>query len=91
MKSSMVSSISVTQSNTYNIQIISVFIREAVQLCKCGGTCTDMKYGMRETDAIYWNENNTIRLEMVKPKMRVKREVLYTISDMVGKSYIHGT
>lgn len=67
----------------YFIWIVS--IDEAIQKCECFSTCNDIKFGKQEVNVLHWLHKNTFRLELIKPKMRFKREVLYTITDIIGK------
>lgn len=68
------------------IDCLSEDIERAIQSCKCPVTCENVKFGRRDSETIYWIKNNTFRLELMKPKTRVIRENLYSLTDIMSKS-----
>lgn len=56
--------------------------------CECYQTCTNVKFGIQGESSLNWLQNNKLRVELNKPKMRLVREPLHCITDVVGKSIL---
>lgn len=55
--------------------------------CNCIDNCEDIKFNMKSSSYLAWLRGNTLRWEMNWPKFRIKREVIYAISDVLGKRH----
>lgn len=70
----------------YHFKLHLVPVQEAVDECNCLEMCTDVKFGIHQSVEVYWIQGNKLQVELIPPKMRVMREVIYTFTDIMGEN-----
>lgn len=59
-------------------------INEAFERCPCLENCEDVKFDVKSLSTSPWLRNRAVRIELEMPQYRIRREVLYTITDVLG-------
>jgi len=70
----------------------------ALHICKCPSTCTEIEYTMQTVKKSSWGVKNneevassetatsSFRWDLIPPKVRMRRDVVYSFEDLVGES-----
>lgn len=59
-------------------------IDEATNRCECYNTCFNIKFSIHGKNSLNWLQENKLRVELNKPKMRLVRHALQSITDVIG-------
>ncbi|XP_031619228.1 acid-sensing ion channel 5-like [Contarinia nasturtii] len=59
-------------------------IDEAINTCECYRTCFNIKFSIQEKNSLNWLQENKLRVELNKPKMRLVRHALHSIADVIA-------
>jgi len=69
----------------------------ALHICKCPSTCTEIEYTMQTVKKSSWGVKNneevassetatsSFRWDLIPPKVRMRRDVVYSFEDLVGE------
>ncbi|XP_055295694.1 sodium channel protein Nach-like [Sitodiplosis mosellana] len=66
------------------VELLKDDINEATKSCECYQLCTNVKFGIQGVNSLNWLQNNKLRMELSKPKMRLIREALHSYTDVVA-------
>lgn len=74
-----------TEISHYSLYVPTEIIKQICDRVECTRNCIDVKFNMKKLNQLAWFRGNSFRIDLDKPKLRVKREVIYQFTDVLSK------
>lgn len=70
------------------IEYFKNVFREESDKCLCPENCEDTRFGVKSQKIYSWFRSSTLRWELDTPKFRIKREIIYSFTDVLGSNLL---
>lgn len=82
-------SVSMTQNfladNKLNFSYQTEIFKQKCDRVECMQNCVDVKFNVKKLNQMAWFRGNSFRIDLDKPKLRMKREVIYSFTDVLSE------